>query len=143
MLRALPYLGNPRGAGTLVPPTWVPLQAGVTGYFLSEYRFTPGGRVRLRPRGGCEGSSDFVGQRSELGQAFTARGPPGLTSGSCPPCHSFSPAISCPPFFFLIVVQVQLSSFSLHHTPYPTHPCLPPLILLPFGFIHGSFLHVP
>ena len=48
----------------------------------------------------------------------------------------FSKLITYP---FFIVVQVQSSPFS----PHPTHPCLPPLILHPFGFIHVSFIHVP
>ena len=46
-------------------------------------------------------------------------------------------------FTFFIVVQVELSPFSPHHSPYPSHPHFPPLILTPFGFVHVSFIHVP
>ena len=36
-------------------------------------------------------------------------------------------------FFFLIIVQVQLSPFSPHHAPCPTHPRLPPWNLPPLS----------
>ena len=45
---------------------------------------------------------------------------------------------------FVIVVQVQLSPLSPHNSPpHPSHPHFPPLILLPFDFVQGSFIHVP
>ena len=37
---------------------------------------------------------------------------------------------------FFIVVQVQLSPFSPHYSPHPSHPHFPPLILPPFCFVH-------
>ena len=40
---------------------------------------------------------------------------------------------------FFVVVQVQLSPF-LPHSPDPSHPHLPPMILPPLGFVHVSFL---
>ena len=43
---------------------------------------------------------------------------------------------------FFQIVQVQLSPFSCHTFPCPTHPHLPTSILPPFGFVHGSFIHV-
>ena len=46
-------------------------------------------------------------------------------------------------FNFLIVVQVQLSPFSCHHFPHPTHAHLPPSVLPCFGFVHGPFIDVP
>ena len=51
-------------------------------------------------------------------------------------------------YFFIaiisfILVQVQLSPFSFHHFPQPTHPHLPPSILPCFGFVLGSFIQVP
>ena len=42
---------------------------------------------------------------------------------------------------FFIDVWIQLSPFSHHHFPPPTHPHLPPSILSPFGFVHVSFIH--
>ena len=43
----------------------------------------------------------------------------------------------------LIVVQVQLSPFSHPHF-LPSHPPPPPTLnLIPFGFVHGSFIDVP
>ena len=42
-------------------------------------------------------------------------------------------------FFIVFIVQVQLSPFY----PHPSHPYLPPSILLPFGFVHVSFIDVP
>ena len=46
---------------------------------------------------------------------------------------------------FFIVVQVQLSPFSPHYPPPPhhSHLQLPPSIILPFGFVHVSLIHVP
>ena len=41
-------------------------------------------------------------------------------------------------YFIFVVVQVQLSPFFPHHSPLP-----PPSIWTPFGFVHGSFIHVP
>ena len=46
-------------------------------------------------------------------------------------------------FIFFIVVQVQLSPFSPHHTPHPSHPHPPPSILTPFCFVRVSFIVVP
>ena len=45
-------------------------------------------------------------------------------------------------FLFFIAVQVQLSPFSCQHLT-PPHPHVPFSILPPFGFVHGSFIHVP
>ena len=42
---------------------------------------------------------------------------------------------------FFIIVQIQLSPSTA--LPHPTHPHLPPSILPTFGFVHGSFIHVP
>ena len=45
--------------------------------------------------------------------------------------------------FFLIVVQVQLSPFSTHHS-LPPHPSPPSTLKpTPYGFVHVSFIHVP
>ena len=44
---------------------------------------------------------------------------------------------------FLVVVWIRLSPFSYHHFPLPLYPHIPPSILPLFGFIHGSFIHVP
>ena len=45
---------------------------------------------------------------------------------------------------YFIVIQVQLSTFTAHHSlPHPSHPHLPPLIPLPLGFVHVSFIVVP
>ena len=44
---------------------------------------------------------------------------------------------------FKINVQIQLSPFSPTTFPCPTAPHLPPSILPPFGFVHGSSIHVP
>ena len=44
---------------------------------------------------------------------------------------------------FFIVVQVQLSPFSPTTPPHASHPHIPPSILLPFGFVHVSFILVP
>ena len=46
-------------------------------------------------------------------------------------------------YFLFIVVQVQLSPFSCHHFPPPHPPPPPTLNPSPFGFVHGSFTHVP
>ena len=46
-------------------------------------------------------------------------------------------------YTLFFIVQVQLSPFPHHHSPHPTHPSIPPLILPLFGFVHGSFIHVP
>ena len=44
---------------------------------------------------------------------------------------------------FLIVVQVQLSLFSPHHSP-QSHSSPPPTLKpIPFGFVHVSFIHAP
>ena len=40
--------------------------------------------------------------------------------------------------YFFIVIQVQLSPFSPHHSPYPSHPHFSPSILPCFGFFHVS-----
>ena len=46
-------------------------------------------------------------------------------------------------FLFVIVIQAQLSPFSPHNSALP-HQChFPPSILPHFGFVHGSFIHVP
>ena len=42
-----------------------------------------------------------------------------------------------------IVVQVQMSPFPPHHSPHPSYPYFPPLILTPFGFVYVYFIHVP
>ena len=49
---------------------------------------------------------------------------------------------------FFIVVQEQLSPFSLNHAlppPHPLHHPSPPPTLqpTPFGFVHVSFIHIP
>ena len=48
-------------------------------------------------------------------------------------------------FFFknyFIVVQVQLSALTPHHS-HPSHPHLSPLLPTPLGFVHVSFIAVP
>ena len=44
---------------------------------------------------------------------------------------------------FFIVVQLQLSPFSSHHSPPSYPPPSPTSILLPFGFVNGFFIRVP
>ena len=44
-------------------------------------------------------------------------------------------------FILFIVVRVQLSPFSHHYLPPPPPP--PTFDPSPFGFVHGSFIHVP
>ena len=45
--------------------------------------------------------------------------------------------------FIFIVVQVQLSPFSLHHSLLPQPSTFPTLDPTPFGFVHVSFIDVP
>ena len=46
-------------------------------------------------------------------------------------------------YLFFIVVQVQLSPFSSHHSPLP-HPSPPPTLEpTSFAFVHVYFIHVP
>ena len=49
----------------------------------------------------------------------------------------------CILFSFFVVVQVQLSAFSLHHFPLPQPSPPPCLDATPLGFVHVSFLVVP
>ena len=45
--------------------------------------------------------------------------------------------------FYFIVVKVQLSAFSPHHSPSSQTSHLPPLIPPHLGFVHVSFIVVP
>ena len=60
-----------------------------------------------------------------------------------PSLSSFLPSFLSSFLFFLscssTVVSISLPPFSLH----PTHPYFPHSILLPFGFVHGSFIYIP
>ena len=61
---------------------------------------------------------------------------------------SLSQVPTSPCFFFFhlflfLILQVQLSLFSPHHSPGPSHPQLSHLILPPLGFVHVSFIRVP
>ena len=44
---------------------------------------------------------------------------------------------------YLLLFKYSCLHFPTTTIPGPTHPHLPPSILLPFGFVHGSFKHVP
>ena len=48
-------------------------------------------------------------------------------------------------FFSLFLLLFKYSCLHFPATTFscPTHPHLPPSTLLPFGFVHGSFIHVP
>ena len=55
---------------------------------------------------------------------------------------TFSGSCSLGVPYVFIVVHAQLFPFSHHYFP-PSHPHPLLLILPPFGFVHGSFIHVP
>ena len=48
-----------------------------------------------------------------------------------------------PYFFFLLLFKHSCLHFTPMTLPHPTHPHLPPSVLSLFGFVHGSFIHVP
>ena len=45
--------------------------------------------------------------------------------------------------FFLLWFKYSCPHFPTTAFPYPTNSHLPPSVLPPFGFVHGSFIHVP
>ena len=59
--------------------------------------------------------------------------------------HGLSLVVSLFLFFFYIfkILFLLLFKYSCLHFPATTFPYLPPSILTPFGFGHGSFIHVP
>ena len=46
-------------------------------------------------------------------------------------------------YFFLLLFKYGCLHFPTYTLLCPTHPYLPPSILPPFGFVHGSFIHFP
>ena len=44
---------------------------------------------------------------------------------------------------FCMLFKYSCLQFPHHHSPHPSHPHFPPLILFLFGFVHVSFIHVP
>ena len=46
-------------------------------------------------------------------------------------------------FFFKLLLKYNCLHFPATTFPHPTHLHLPPSILPHFGFVHGSFMHIP
>ena len=109
---------------------------GISSFFLS-HDYTPG-RQTTQLKNGQRTWTDTSPRKTYQGprNCLFAASPTLGKIQNVPGCFFLS--------FFFIVVQLQLSAFSLHSsTPPQLNPSPSPASTLPLGFIHVSFIVVP